>query len=212
MVDDGGGYMKKRFLNFSSNLISKYHPDYDEIKMEEIKYGLEGLYLTFTKLLIIIPLSLLLNIFKEFLVLLISFNILRTPAHGLHATKSWICLLSSTLIFIGIPLVIKNFNIEFPIMTKIIFGIISILLLYLYAPADTKKAPIIRAEKRIKFKIQSIISCILLITLSILIKNNVISAMVTFGILVATILILPITYKIFKLSYNNYKTYILNMD
>ena len=141
--------MKKRYLNFSLNLIKKYYPEYDDIKLDEVRYGLEGLYLTFTKMLVIIPLSIILGIFKEFLIFLIFFNIIRTPAHGLHATKSWICLLSSTLIFIGVPLLINIFNPNTPLYFKIIFGIVSIFILYLYAPADTKKAPIIRAEKRI---------------------------------------------------------------
>lgn len=204
--------MKKKFLNFSLKLIKEKYPEYDDIKMDEVRYGLEGLYLTFSKMIIIIPLSIILGVFKEFIILLIAFNFLRTPAHGLHATKSWICLLSSSLIFVGIPFLLKLYNPTLNIYIKLIIGIISIILLFLYAPADTKKAPIIREEKRKKYKQKSIIYCIILISFSIFIKNKLISNLFISGIIIEIIMILPLTYRIFNLSYNNYKTYILNMD
>ena len=47
--------MKKKFLDWSMNIIKKNYPDYDDDKLAEIKYGLEGFYLTITKLLIIFP-------------------------------------------------------------------------------------------------------------------------------------------------------------
>ena len=88
------------------NLIKK-NGNYDEDQLAIIKYGLEGIYLTITKLIIILLLAYLLNIIKEVIIFLIIYNIIRMPSFGLHATKSWICLLSSTIIFIGLPIVCK---------------------------------------------------------------------------------------------------------
>ena len=202
--------MKNIFINKSLALIKKYYPNYDDIKIAEIKYGLEGMYLTITKLVIIFSIALMLNIYKEMLLLLIFFNIMRTTGFGLHATKSWICLLSSTLIFIGLPFVSKIIIISLPI--KIILGALAIILVYKYAPADTKKRPLINPKTRRKLKIKTIFRTTILIIFAIIIKNNIISNLAIFGIYTEIILIIPISYKIFNLSYNNYLTYKLQMD
>ena len=108
--------MKKKFLKYATQLIKEYYPETDDVKIEEYRYSLEGFYLTFTKMLVIIPLSIILGVFKEMIILLFFFNILREPAHGLHATKSWICLLSSLIIFIGVPFLSKT--LIFPFQLK----------------------------------------------------------------------------------------------
>ena len=202
--------MKKRFLAYSTGLIKKYYPDTDSIKMEEYAYNLEAFYLTVTKMLVSIPTAIILGVIKELLLLLLFFNILREQAHGLHATKSWICLVSSTLIFVGVPFISKIITI--PFIIKIILDILGLLLIALYAPADTVKAPIIKAERRKKYKIKSIIYTIFLIILSLIIKNTVVTNLIIFAIWIEVFLILPITYKIFHLSYNNYIEYLKNMN
>lgn len=202
--------MKQRFLSYSTNLIKEYHPEFDDIKMDECRYNLEGFYLTMTKMVIIVPIAFLAGVLKELFILLVAFNFLRNPAHGLHATKSWICLLSSTLIFVGVPLISKIITI--PLFYEIIIELIGLILIILFAPADTKKAPIIRKNKRIRFKIISTINCIILILINLLIKDSIISNIIVFAIWIEVVLILPITYRIFHLSYNNYKEYLANMD
>ena len=53
--------MKEVVLTKSINFISQYK-EYSEEELEKINYGLEGLYLTITKLVIIVLLSIILNI------------------------------------------------------------------------------------------------------------------------------------------------------
>lgn len=199
--------MKNKFLSFAMDCVKKNNPNYSEDKLAEIKYNLEGFYLSFTKLIIITVLALILGILKEMIIMLIAFNILRSSGFGLHATKSWICLLSSSIIFLILPLVAKYVIISFEL--KIVFSCCAILLIYYYAPADTKKRPLIKKEKRDKLKFITTIKCIILVFICLIIKNNTISNLILFGIWVEVLMILPITYKIFHLSYNNYKTYIL---
>ena len=200
-------FMKKKFLNFAINCIKESHPDYDDIKIAEMRYSLEGFYLSFTKLIIIAAFSLILGVFKEMLIMLVIFNVLRSTGFGLHATKSWICLLSSSIVFLCFPLLSKIINI--PLNFKFLLGICSILLIYIYAPDDKKKRPLIKKEKREMYKFKTTIKCIFLVILSLIIKDDTISNLIIFGIWNEVFMILPITYKIFNLSYNNYKTYIL---
>ena len=202
--------MKKKFLSYSLKKIKEKYPDMNDIKLDEYRYGLEGLYLTFTKLLFIFPMAIILGVFKEMIILLIFFNILRKSAFGLHATKSWICLVSSSIIFIGIPMIAKNIII--PYIIKIILGLFGIILIYKYAPADTIKSPIIKETRRKKYKKISTIKCIIFTFLYLIIRNELLSNIIILSIWIEIFIILPITYKIFHLSYNNYIDYLLNMD
>ena len=56
--------MKNFIISKCINYIKK-NTDYDKTKLSEIKYGLEGIYLTFSKLIVISLLSIVLGIFKE---------------------------------------------------------------------------------------------------------------------------------------------------
>jgi len=198
--------MKKFILDKCMKII-KDNKNYNETKLAEIKYGLEGIYLMFTKLIVIGTIALILGIFKELILFLIIYNIIRMPSFGLHATKSWICLVSSTLAFIGIPLIINNLELNSTI--KLIIGILSTLHISIYSPADTHKKPIVNKKRRKLYKLLSTIISIIYIALSIIVNNQYISNCFLFSTLLQNILISPITYKIFKLPYNNYKTYML---
>ena len=122
--------MKKRFLEFSMNNIKKKYPNYDEDKLDEIAYGLEAIYLTFTKTIIIFALAFILGIFKDMLLLLIFYNIIRTTAFGMHAKKSIHCLIISSIMFIGGGLLCKYVDIN--IYVKLIISLISFICLIKY--------------------------------------------------------------------------------
>ena len=202
--------MKKVFLNTCLKLITKNDPSINKEKLDEIRYGLEGLYLTITKTIVIFTITLLLGIFSEMLIMLFVFNILRTTGFGIHAKKSWQCWISSLTIFVILPYIAKT--IIMPFFVKIILGIISIIAMILYAPADTVKRPLINKKKRLIWKALSVFNCLTLITISFYIKDNTISNLLLFGILIEVVLINPITYMVFKMPYNNYKTYGLNSN
>lgn len=197
--------MKNKFLNYAINTININNPSYNDTKLAEIRYGLEGIYLSITKLIIIFLLAILLNILKEMIFMLIIFNILRTTGFGLHATKSWICLVSSSVIFLGGPLLAKIIIINN--LLKMILSITSVILIYKYAPADTKKRPLIKEKKRNIYKFITTIKCIILNIFIIFIKNNIITNLIILGIYAEVIVILPKTYKLFNMPYDNYKNY-----
>ena len=197
--------MKNFVIDNCMNII-KNNTDYNKTKLAEIKYGLEGIYLTITKLIIISLLALMLGIFKELIIFLIIYNIMRSPSFGIHASKSWICLISSTISFIGLPLLMKTVTLN--ITTKLIIGIISIIGITLFSPADTHKRPIVNKKRRRTYKILSSLISITYIILSIIIKDNYISNSFFYATILQNIIISPITYKLFKMPYNNYKTYI----
>lgn len=197
--------MKKKFLDYAIATIHAHNPTYNETKLAELRYGLEATYLTVTKTIIIFFIALLLGIFKEMIIMLLIFNILRTTGFGLHATKSWICLLFSTFVFIGFPYIATIFNM--PMIFKYLLAIASTVLMFIYAPADTKKRPLIDKRKRNKYKIITTATCLMLNIVAICVQNLTLSNLIIFGIWTEIFLILPSSYRLFNLSYNNYKTY-----
>ena len=187
-------------------VVKNKYPEYDEDKLEIINYGLESIYLTFTKIIIIFVLAIILNIWKEVLLLLAFYNLIRVSAFGMHAKKSIHCLIISLTLFIGGVYLCRYLVI--PLILKVVLSIICIVLIAKYAPADTEKRPIINKKLRKKYKIISvIISGVFAISIVLLSDKNI-SNYLLLGMIEATIMLLPITYKIFDLPYDNYKKYL----
>ena len=197
--------MKKKFLDNSINRIRKKYPEYDEEKLEIIAYGLEALYITITKTVVIFSIALILGIMKEVFLILIFYNILRTTAFGMHAKKSSHCYIISSVLFIGMGLICKYVDIN--MYVKLLIAGLSFITLVIYAPADTYKRPLLNEKKRKNYKIITIINGLIYLILIIVLKNNEISNYLVMGILDASLMIHPLIYRMFQLPYNNYKKY-----
>jgi len=196
--------MKEKIVNKITDFIIK-HKNCDERKIKIIKYGLTGLYSIITKMIVIIFLVLLLNSFWEFITILISYILLRMNSFGLHSPKAWVCWLSTILIYVGGALLVKyvNFNIY---LTYIIwtFSFISFIL---WAPADTPKRPLIRANQRKSQKIRTCIIAVIYFIVIIFCKNSIVIDALTLSLLIQSIMINPFVYWLTKTPFNNYKSY-----
>lgn len=198
--------MKEAFINSSMNMIQKYYPNYSEVKLAELKYGLLGLYLMISKSIIIFSIAIFLGIFKELLIFTVIYNIIRASSFGMHASRSWICLVASTSIFI--LLTYLSLNVTIPINIKLIIGIIGIIFMYKNSPADTAKKPIVSLKRRKIYKTISTLLAIIFVICSLIIDNNFLSNSFILSLVLQNIFISPTTYKIFNEPYDNYKTYI----
>lgn len=196
--------IKNLVINNSMNIV-KQNNNYTKEQLEEIKYGIESIYLLLTKFVVILGISIILGIFKETIILLAFYNFLRVFAFGIHASKGIYCWISSIISFLLIPLVCKK--VIFPNLFFIITSIICLISFILYAPADTEKRPLINAKKRKRYKFLSLSLAIIYIVLIFIVKNLVLKNILMFSLILETILILPITYKLFKLPYRNYLNY-----
>lgn len=197
--------MKEVFINNSMNLIRKNYPNYSEERLEELKYGLLGLYLTISKSIIIFGIALYLNVFYELLIFTIIYNILRAVSFGMHASNSLICLVSSTIIFLGATYLSKILII--PINIKIILGIIGIILIYKNSPADTKKRPIVSPKRRKIYKTISTCIAIIFVINSTIINNQFLANSFILSLLIQCVFTSPTIYKICGEPYDNYKSY-----
>lgn len=200
--------MKSFFLGRSLQMVREIYPDYDNDKLDEIRYGLEATYLSITKLVVILGISLLLGIFKESVILLVLFNFLRLTGFGLHATKSWMCWVSSSITFLLVPFFCKS--LVLPNYVLVAISVVCLINFLLYAPADTVKRPLIHKKRRLLYKvctvlIASLYTVLIFITKDTFLQNSLASAMLIEGALIN-----PYIYKLFNLPYNNYKNYVIS--
>ena len=197
--------MKKRFLKKVENDIKNQYPNYSSDKIEEIMYGIEGIYLTITKSIIIFLCALILGIFKELLYLLIAFNFIRLFAFGMHANKSWICLIFSSSVFLTGAFLCKYITISKEVLC--ILYLLILIIMIKYAPSETVKKAIKKKKKRTMYKVLSIIITVTYFIITLFIQNNLIINSMVMGLIIECILIIPITYKAFKMPYKNYVNY-----
>lgn len=196
--------MKEVFLEHSLNLLNnEYHYEGDDL--DRIKYGLEVIYISITKMFVILLVSIIFRAFKETLLMIIFVNGLRTFAYGIHAKKSLHCYISSIICFVLSPLLFKN--IEISIIQKILISIICFISYVVFAPADTHKRPLINKRHRTKLKINTLIVCSIYIAIIFISKNRLINNMIILSMITEMFVINPIIYKIFDMPYNNYMTY-----
>lgn len=196
--------MRSKIINSIMNQIKIYN-NFDDIKLQEIKYGLETVYLTIIKTIVFILLAILLKTIKGLLLFMLFYGIIRLTGFGVHAKKSIHCWISSILIFLIIPILIKYITINNYILY--IISLISITILAIYAPADTPKRPLINKKKRIIYKVLTILISIgYLITITI-IKDKLIINSLFYSLLLECFLVTPLIYKLFGVSYKNYKNY-----
>ncbi len=195
--------MKEAFLNHTMNFIASNQKNLSEEDREKLSYGLEGLYMNVTKLALIFLIAFLLGFLKEFIIALILFNLLRFPGFGFHASKSIVCLITSTILILGIPYLFTN--IEVSLTIKIILCIVSIITFIICAPADTWKRPLTNKKKRLLRKMCACSLAVIYSVMVIIFDGNMISNLLLSALLTETILISPIMYLIFKEPYRNYK-------
>lgn len=192
--------MNNFLVNKSIDFI-KIHSESDSLDIDKIKYGIEGLYLTISKIIIVFLISIIFNYFDIVLFTIIFFNVLRFFGFGLHAKKSIECLIISIFNFNILPIILMNININD--FTYFIIYLVIIISYILFAPSDTEKRPLTNKRKRIIRKIGIIICSLLLVAISF--KYEYFKVPITCSLIIEFLMINPLSYYALNLKYNNYK-------
>ena len=196
--------MKEKFINSSINFISKYQ-ECDDLKLKRLKYGLEGIYSLIVKISVVILISIITKTLTETLLFILFYAGIRTFSFGWHAKSNIACWITTILIYNVLLYFIINLN--YPNYIGYIILGISLISMLLWAPADTPKRPLIRKKQRLKSKILSITVLVLYAVIYVTINSNPLKNIILYSLLIQTILINPITYKITNTRFNNYKYY-----
>jgi len=182
--------MRDKVVNKIMIKLKENNKDLNDIKLAEIKYGLQGLYTLVTKTSIIILLSILLNVFYEFIIFFIFYSILRSVGFGTHANSNLKCWIFSILFLLGCPIVMTKIKIN--IIYQLILWIIFFINFLIFAPADTKKRPMIDKKRKLRFKITLLIFSIIYLFIIIYFKN--IANIVLGSMFLESLLVNPIGY------------------
>lgn len=191
--------------------IRKEIPDVDDERAEIINYGLQLLIGEIPKTLIIIGIAWILGVLDLTILALILMLPYRTASGGVHLKTHIGCIIATSVFYIGNAILSKYLIIEKTIQ-YILVGVIwipSMLIIKLYAPADTEAVPILRKKERKIKKILSYITMSASLIAALLINNTVISNILIFGTLFQTITITRFMYKITGNKYG-YEEYMKN--
>ena len=126
-------------------------PDMDDEKAEIIYFGLQNIIGEIPKFFIMIGIAYLLGVFKLSIITFFIMLPYRSFSGGFHLKTHIGCIIGTSLMYSGTAFIAKNIIIE-PIYLKYFIvafiWIFGILMIKLYAPADTENVPILRKKDR----------------------------------------------------------------
>ena len=193
---------------FLTNKMRKEMPEIDDERAEIINYGLQNIIGEIPKIFIMLGIAYLLGVFQLSLITFLIILPYRTFSGGVHLKTHIGCIVSTTAVYAGTALIAKNMVLNdltkiFVVIAVWIFGIIMIKL---YAPADTENVPILRKKERKQKQILSYIVFTIALIIAGIIKNPIISNIIIVGYFIQTCMITRLAYKITKNRYG-YEVY-----
>ena len=200
--------MIDNICTFLTNRIRKEMPEIDDERAEVINYGLQNIIGEVPKIFLLFIISFFLGMLKEVLFMFIVLSPYRGASGGFHLKTHLGCIIGTTAFYCGIVLLSQH--VVLGDMTKYIFtGVIWIfgmIMIKLYAPADTENVPILSKKDRKKKQMIAYITYTIGLIAALLIQDNVISNILLFGNLLQTLTITKFAYRLTKNKYG-YEVY-----
>ena len=186
-------------------------PEIDDERAEIINYGLQLVIGEIPKTFIIVAIAWLLGVLDLTILAVVLMTPYRVVSGGVHLKTHIGCIVATSLFYIGNAVLSKYIVLERTIKYVVTgtIWIFSMIMIKLYAPADTEAVPILRKKERKMKKILSYIIMTISLIASLLIKNTVLSNILLFGILFQTTAITRFMYKITNNKYG-YEEYYKN--
>lgn len=202
--------MVDKICDYLTNKIRKENPEIDDERAEVINYGIHLIVGEIPKFFIIMGIAYLLGVLD--LTILAYFLMLpfRGVSGGFHLKTHIGCIVGTVIFFSGTGLLGK-YLILAPTVKYIVTFLVwtfGMIMVKLYAPADTENVPIISKKDRRNKQILSYIALTLSIIVSLIIKDVVISNIIVYGMFLQSISITRFAYKLTnnKYGYEIYNT------
>lgn len=196
--------MIENLCNKITKKIRDKMPDINEEKAEVINYGLQLVIGEIPKIFALFIIAYICGVLKLSILALLFIMPYRIFSGGVHLKTHIGCIVATSIFYIGNALLSKYIIFEplyIKYITIFVVWIFSLIMIKLYAPADTENVPILRKKERdLKRKLSYVIMSLTLI-IAIFIRNSTISNLLIFGTLIQTI---TITRFIYKLTNNKY--------
>ena len=195
--------MLDKICTFLTNRIRKEMPEIDDEKAEVINYGLQNIIGEIPKIFITFGIAYLLGILPLVLFTYFALFIYKGASGGVHLKTHLGCIIMTTAFYCLIPFASQYFVLTGIIKYIVIAAtwIFGMIMIKLYAPADTENVPILDKKVRRKKQIISYISFSIGLLVALLIKNDTISNILILSNLLQTITITKFAYKITNSKY-----------
>ncbi len=190
--------------------IRKEMPELTDERAEAIMFGLQLIIGEIPKLILLFALAIILHIGKLVIFAYISMLPYKIVAGGFHLKTNLGCTIGTFLVYFGNVLLSKYIFIQPVYMKYILIGLIwifSMIMISIYAPADTINMPILRTKERKTKKVLSYIFVTIMLIAAIVIETNTLSNILIFNVLMESIFISKLAFKLTKNEYG-YETYI----
>ena len=200
----------EKFCKMLTQKIRNKMPEIDDERAEVINYGLQLVLGEIPKTIIILLTAWLLRILKLTVLAFLIIIPYRTFSGGVHLKTHIGCIIGTSLFYVGSSLLSKYVVIEPLYIKYILIGItwiFSMIMIKLYAPADTEDVPILRKKERSIKKNLSYITMTLTLVASIIVKDTVLSNLLIILTIFQTIWISKFTYKLTNNKYG-YREYV----
>ena len=195
--------MIDKFCAYLTKKIRKEMHEVDDERAEVIMYGLQNIIGELPKGIIILIIAYILGIFKLTVISILIIAPYRCVSGGVHMKTHIGCIIYTLLLYSGSSLlgkyIVLTGNVK--IMLAIAIWIFCMIMIKLYAPADTENLPILRKKERKQKQILSYIIITSEILIAIFIKNTTISGIIIFGDFIQTLTITRIAYRV---THNKY--------
>ncbi len=202
--------MIDKICTFLTNKIRQEMTDLDDERAEVINYGLQNIIGEIPKFFIVLIVAYLFGILKETLVTFFILLPYRCFSGGVHLKTHMGCIISTCLMYCGVAYLAKS--IEFTQITIYILAVstwvFGMIMIKLYAPADTENVPILRKKERKQKQILSYLVLTVGTIVAVVIPNTMVANVIIFGYLVQSCMITRFIYKITdnKYGYEVYST------
>ncbi len=197
--------MIDKICKFLTNKMREEMPDIDDERAEIINYGLKNIIGEIPKIFIMLGIAYALGVLKLALETFLIILPYRTFSGGFHLKTHIGCIVCTSLMYIGPAYLAQYIEITgiVKIASIIMIWIFGIIMLTLYAPADTENVPILRKSERKQKQILSYITLTIALIVAGIIKNEIISNIIIIGYFIQTCTITRLAYKITKNKYGH---------
>lgn len=188
--------------------IKEEMPEIDDERAEIINYGLQMIIGEVPKLLIMLFIAYLLGVLKLTLIAYLLLLPYKYFVGGVHAKTHLACIITTPAIYCGNAFISKTLifiPLKYRYLIILLVWIFSMIVITLYAPADTEEVPILRKDERKYKKKMSYIIMTLTLFLAIVLqeKQVVISNILILGSFIDSIFITRPMYKLYNNKYGH---------
>lgn len=197
--------MIDKICSILTNRIRKEMPEIDDERAEIIMYGLQNIIGELPKGIIILLMAYFLGIFKITLLSLLMIAPYRCFSGGFHLRTHLGCIINTFILYGGTAVLSKCIILQgiSKYITASIIWIFCMIMLRLYAPADTENVPILRKKERKQKQLFSYIILTVELVIAILVKDTTIAGIIIFGDLIQTLTITRFAYNLTKNKYGH---------